>query len=85
MPAADAAHRSTDGRGVRLAALLLLAVSATAGDYWQACEFEAVTRWNQFVTTSARYLELRKAGVRSLKERERLRREFDAVMAHECF
>jgi hypothetical protein len=67
----------------RLAALALATCSAFA--QIDPCELEAEARWNRFADTSARYLKLRATGVRNVKERERMERQFGDVINSACF
>lgn len=64
---------------------LLLALPLAAEQAIDRCELEAVGAWNRFSETSARYLKLRQAGIRSLKERQRMEEQFREVIKDPCF
>ncbi len=68
---------------IRLVVMLLAA--ATADQSTNMCEVEAVTKWNTFAIHAKDYMDARTAGVRDVKMRARMRKEFEAVMACECF
>lgn len=64
---------------------VFLAVPTVATEQIDACELEAVAAWNRFAQTAERYLKLRQDGVRSVRERERMERQFAEVMRKVCF
>lgn len=76
-------------RGACAAALVLLVVLTVhqlrAQDWAAACEFEAIERWNRFVTDANRYIEARNKGVRDVRMRGRLTKELEAALRCECF
>ena len=65
--------------------VVLLLAAATAEQSADMCELEAVSRWNKLATTSKAYLDKRTAGVRDVKLRAQMRKDFELVMSCECF
>jgi len=67
---------------IRLVALLLL---ASATDQPSVCEDDANRKWNTFAIHAKDYLDAKAGGVVDVKLRARMRRDFEAVMACQCF
>ena len=67
---------------IRVLALLL---ATTAVDQPSPCEDQATRAWNTFAIHSKDYLDAKAGGVIDVKLRNRLRKDFEAVMACPCF
>lgn len=67
---------------IRVLALLL---AATAVDQPSPCEDQATRAWNTLAVHSKDYLDKRQSGVRDVKLRAQLYKDFEKVFACDCF
>lgn len=65
--------------------LIVLFLAAAAVDQPATCEDDATRKWNTLSVHAKDYLDKRAGGVRDVKLRERMRKDFDAVMDCPCF
>ena len=66
-------------------AVVTLLLLSSAADQPAVCEDDANRKWNTFAIHAKDYLDARTGGVRDVKMRARLRKDFEAVMACDCF
>jgi len=65
--------------------LIVLLLAASAVDQPSTCEDDATRKWNTFAIHAKDYLDAKAGGVFDVKLRARMRKDFEAVMACQCF